>query len=369
MVIALRLAPVDTWQFGLGIPSQAGSASQLPRQTAMPPSPTTVAGALRAELARVEGWSGEGSWAQNPALVELVGDGPDDYGKTTFCGPLLADRNQLLVPVPAATRHRPGTLLFAVRPGEPVCCDLGSSVPLPTGFAEGQEVPEDGLLFVEQARALLGRASLDESHLLCVGDLWAFEYRTGIQRNPATRTVAEGALFDLVHVRPRPGHDPALVVVASGDEDRWAKVSDLVPFGAEGRLAWLERWPQPLPCLGPGPADLERIGADGQAALLVVTPLLLEQKEWRGEAPLRGLEPARVLCAVGPRTVRLGGWDGRRRVSTPQRSWIAPGTVLFVHADAEDLARALERLGSLPQIGSRTAAGFGLVLVAPLPAD
>jgi len=38
LVIALRLEPVDTWQFRLGNPSPAGSASQLVRESAMPPS-------------------------------------------------------------------------------------------------------------------------------------------------------------------------------------------------------------------------------------------------------------------------------------------------------------------------------------------
>lgn len=369
-MIVLRLAPMDTWQFGLGVPSQAESASQLPRQTAMPSSPTTVAGALRAALARAQGWGGRGSWAGNPGLVQLVGDGPDNYGATTFCGPLLAEGDQLLVPVPATARLQEKRLVAPVVLGEPALCDLGPQVPLATIAADGAAPPEDGLVAVEEARALLAGEPIEEGCLVCVGDLWALEHRTGIARNRATRTVAEGALFDVVHVRPRPGRDPALVVVASGDEGCWGPVRGLVPLGGEGRLAWLERWKPPLPWFGLRREDLQRILDERRAALLVVTPMQLSPDAWRGTAPLPGLEPGKIRGAVGPRPIRLGGWDGRKSVPTPQRSCIAPGTVLFVEApDGEHLAESLTRLGPIPQLGERRAAGFGLVLVAPTPVD
>lgn len=367
-MIALSLVPLDTWQFGLGIPSQAESASQLTRASAIPPSPTTVAGALRAALARARGWNGSSSWEGNPELVKLLGNGPDDYGETTFVGPLLAEGGVLLVPVPATGRLLQDKVVVTVVPGEPVLCDLDAEVRLPEGFEKGEEVAEENLVRADDAAALLAGWEVDKERLIARSDLFSLEPRTGIARDRATRTAAEGALFDVVHVRPRSGRDPALVMLASGNEDYWRVVEGAVPLGAEGRLGVLSRWNHPIPSFAASEEDLERIQSDGCAALLVVTPLLLSANEWQGKAPLSGLDAAHVVSACGPRPMRLGGWDGRRRSPTPQRSFVAPGTVLYVqHEEGKALVEALHELGSMPQIGSRVAAGFGLVMVRPWP--
>lgn len=367
-MIPLHLTAVDTWQFGVGIPSRAQSASQLTRATALSPSPATVAGALRAALARAHGWDGTGSWARDPGLVTLVGDGPEHFGATTFAGPLLTGDDTVLLPLPATVRQREDRLFAAVAPGGPVRCDLGAAVQLPHEDRTGNTLPEDSLMPVDDVRRLLSYEEVGIDRLVRHRDLWALEPRTAIERDPGRRTAAAGALFDVVHLRPRPGREPGLLMLASGDEERWNALERLVPLGAEGRLSQVSRWTHPCPVLSPDVASLEQIRRQRQATLLVVTPLLLDAAQWCGAAQADGLSGARLVCACGPRPVRLGGWDGQRRSPTPQRSFVAPGTVLFVAHDSGDvLAEALFALGPTPQIGGQIAAGFGLVMVGAAP--
>lgn len=58
------------------------SRSSHPRR-----NPVTVAGALRAALARSRGWNGRGRWPQ--ALRGILGDGPDHLGRLFLDGPFL----------------------------------------------------------------------------------------------------------------------------------------------------------------------------------------------------------------------------------------------------------------------------------------
>jgi CRISPR-associated protein Cmr3 len=375
-VIGVRLSPLDSWQFGLGIPSQAETASQLARESAMPPSPATVAGALRAALARAHGWDGTSSWSADPKLrklVALIGDGPDHLGQAAFAGPLLADGKTVLVPVPRTTVCQDGNLVTGYAPGDPVHCDLGPAVRLPEAFGEAagwpSQPPEDGLVTVAEARSLLGGGQVPCERLRQVSELWAFEPRTGIARDRVTRAAAEGALFEIVHVRPQPGHDPGLVVLAKGPPGQaWDDITGLIPLGSEGRLAHLEVDSGAEAGLKVSMEVLQRVAQRGEAALAVLTPALLTPAQWRGQEPLAELGGARLVCAIGPRPLRLGGWDGRHNAPVPQRSFVAPGTVLFVgHGDGKALAQAIETLGDAPQVGSRTEAGFGLVLVGSWP--
>lgn len=373
-MIALRLEPVDTWQFGVGNPSQAGSASQLVRESAMPPAPSTVAGALRAALARSLGWDGRASWS--PDLVPLLGDGPDDYGATRFAGPLLAMGDTLLAPLPATVRRRGDQLVVGLAPGPEVVCDLGPAVRLPAfldqhGLGDarpGDEEVVGGFVPLPVAHALLAGSVVSRSELRRGEALWSLEHRIGIERARATRTVAAGALFQVTHVRPAPGSASALTVFATGDRAAWWKACGVTPLGAEGRLAHVTLVEGTDGALRPAPGALEEIAATGRATLALVSPGLLTGEQWRGAAPLDELGGARLACAVGPRPLRIGGWDGRRASPVAQQSYVAPSTVLFVeHPSGEALASALRELGDVPQIGSRTSAGYGVSLVGAWP--
>ena len=129
----IQWEPVDTLFFRDGTPFSAGSASQEDVGGLFPPHPASVAGAFRAALARLNGWTGVGRWPRE--LDDTLGDGPDDLGAISLVGPFLLRDGQPLFPVPRhvlgsaeAGRWQPRVCL---RPGSPIACDLGDGVRLP----------------------------------------------------------------------------------------------------------------------------------------------------------------------------------------------------------------------------------------------
>ena len=84
--VGLALSPIDTLFFrdSRAYAVVSTSAEQLGGQ--FPPYPTTVVGALRAWLARGNGWSGRGRWG--PAVADVLGDGygPDSLGRISVDG-------------------------------------------------------------------------------------------------------------------------------------------------------------------------------------------------------------------------------------------------------------------------------------------
>jgi len=197
--------------------------------------------------------------------------------------------------------------------------------------------------------------------------LWDIEERTGIERDPQTRTVKEGALFQVTHVRPAPGSGSELVMFATGDRPSWQAACGMVPLGAGAPRTRdaLRRRRRRAATIAERPRGG---GASGRALLALLTPALLSAEQWCGAAPLVELGGTRLVCAVGPRPVRLGDWDGRSASPVAQQSYVAPSSVLFVeHGDGGALAGALRAFGDVPQIGSRTSAGYGVALVGPWP--
>ena len=75
-------------------------ASQADVGGMFPPSPETVSGAMRAALARCNGWDGRTRrWPRS--LNTVLGDGPDGLGQLVFEGPFLLKGSHPLLPVPA----------------------------------------------------------------------------------------------------------------------------------------------------------------------------------------------------------------------------------------------------------------------------
>lgn len=359
---------VDTWQFGTGTPSQTAGASQLTRAGAFPPHPPTVVGAVRALLARSRGWQGDGAWPQE--FHSVLGDGPEDMGGLRFVGPFILRTAQggdhVVVPVPAAARRVPGpdgdALVLGVRPAEELVCDLGA-VRLPR---EDYPVPVSGYLRVDEVQALLAGGRVPAAGLVPLEEMWVAEERTGLKRDPTTRAAEEGALFRIVHHRARPGSG-GLVEFVDGLPGDWVVPPGLTTFGAEARLAEVS-------VLDGGSGLLEEPPAWGEiertrrAVLAALTPMVLGPAAWCGREPVPGLSGARVVCGVSEPPLRIGGWDGRRRVPVAQCSVLPAGSVLYVeHDDGAALAVALNGRAGLAQIGNRTAEGFGTALAAPWP--
>ncbi|GEM_PF-1634013 len=406
----VHFSPVDTWQFGTGTPSQAGSATTLARSSLMPPLPSVVAGAVRASLARARGWDGQGRWP--PELDEFLGDGPSQLGALHFVGPFLTvDRGrgaELLVALPLAARQvarsgeqGPGAggaeLKLAVVPAgwavggsgtstRSVDCDLGLEVRLPVAPAGADEVVAGAgpYLPLSKARALVEGQTVLRRDLLGMDELWRSEPRTGIERDRDRRVADDGQLFRVEHLRPveRLGdgrRDVGLAVLVGGVPDDWPRLEGLVRLGAEGRLAEVSEarvaeaagTGQRGLGMAPSAQALDLVAKSGRAVLVALTPLWLSREAWTGQEPVPGLGSARVVCGVTDRPERAGGWDSLRREPVAQRSVLAPGTTVYVeHERGGDLSAALAELAArtgVVQVGEGREMGFGAVLVGPWP--
>ena len=307
-MIAVQFVPLDTWFFRDGTPFTAQSAPQEDVGSLFPPYPPTLVGALRAALARANGWDGAGRWP--PELCEVLGDGPEDLGVLSFAGPFLLRDGQPLFQAPrhllGASREcgwRPAGFL---RPGSPVACDLGH-VPLPefpdaVGDAGTLKTADDVWLTALGMNAVLRGQLPGTDDVVSSRSLWTPEHRIGLKRDKAVRAAKEGMLYSSRHVRP--GRAISLGVRVSGlpEESTPRALSELAPLGGESRVAELTPWrrrPASRPTAGPDYEDAAGFAHRGVAA-----------RSRNGDLPWAavGTGPRR-----GPRRFRLPGTPAARR--------------------------------------------------------
>ncbi len=345
--------PLDTWFFRDGTPYSIDTGPQLDVGGSFPPSPFSMAGAMRAALATARGWDGRGRWPRE--FNTTLGDGPEDFGCLHMQGPFLLHGSDLLFPAPRHLWKREDTLGFAL-PGGEMTCDLGPGVRAPL-------IPDRAAVVSHRwVRRKVFEAILNGQPPRN-GDLqkepWVEEPRTGIQRDPTTRTVRESMLYSSRHFRLR--KHTALLVSVDGLPADWPLPNSLCPFGGESRMAYCREWAGSLTLRMP----LDQIWADGRFVLIALTPLDLGRDVCLGQAPLADLGGARVVAACMDRPLRIGGWDSLSRQPRPMRSYVPPGTTLFCECpDRGALRAAIERICDgmpLPSVGGGRNAGFGCV--------
>ena len=375
-MIGVRLDPVDTWFFRDSTPFAAGASPQEGVPSLFPPHPPTVAGALRAALARENGWNGVGSW-RDAKIIDALGDGPDDLGKVSFDGPFLLRGGK---PMFRAPRHLLGRLLgktgggkwnptVFLRPGDPVECDLGEvRLPQTASRVEDPETlnPGDDIWLTAQGMtAALGARLPNAEDVENNAAFWESEYRIGLERDNRTRTAVEGLLYSARHSRLRRG--VSLGVRALGMPDDWRAPFDrMMPLGGEGRLAECAEWDGRLGIESP----IDDIRRSGRAVLVALTPLDIDLNIRDGDARLDELGGARVVSACLDRPQRIGGWDSKARRPLPLRSLLPPGSALFCEleaADALDTAPDANANDGLARVGRRKGWGFGLVALGVWP--
>lgn len=379
-----RLEPVDTLFFRDGTPFTADSAPQDGVDSLFPPHPPTVAGALRAALARANGWDGQGRWPED--ICRVLGDGWDDPGTLSIDGPFLLRGDEPLfraprhlVGVTGASGWRPRALL---RPGPATLCDLGDAIRLPEAPRSTEEIMSlevgDGHWLTRAGmQAVLRGQCPHENQVVERRALWRAESRIGLERQRETRTAKEHMLYSSTHVRltlgrprpQRPGRrdDVALGARVSGVPKSWTLPDGgLVPLGGESRLVECHRWSVD-PALA---TPRDEIVASGRAAVIALSPLDLD-----GAVDESGLSLAvpgggdvEIVSACLDRPLRIGGWDSLTRRPRPLRSVLAPGSVLF--CEAAEPRRFIETMTGgtgLPSLGRRQAFGFGAVALGIWP--
>ncbi len=365
-MMQLQLDALDTLFFRDGTPFAADSSGPSDVGGIFPPHPGSITGALRAALARANGWSGAGRWSAQ--LNAALGPGPDDLGLLSFAGPFLLRHGEALL---AAPRHlmgvtaggawRPQALL---RPGPAVHCDLGANVRLPEvpphipSQQRADLKPAEGWWLTPAGFESVLRGEIPGPEALVPNAaLWREERRIGIARDSATRTASEGMLYTSRHVRLAPG--VGLGVRIDGLDSSWnAPSGALLPLGGESRMAECSTWRQDLRVAMP----LQAIRATGRLLIVALTPLDLPTDQALGRSPLTACGGARVISACLGRPQRIGGWDSLARRPLPLQSFLPAGSTLFCELSRPEALEALAASGGgLPRLGGRQRWGYGVV--------
>lgn len=363
----LQLEPLDTLFFRDGTPFSAESTGPKEVGGLFPPHPASITGALRAALARSNGWTGSGRWTAE--LNVAFGPGPEDLGLLSFTGPVLLRNGEPLFPAPLHLQGSsdgggwgPRALL---QPGPPAACDLGAAVrlpKLPDAIPDGEraELKEaDGWwLTLPGLEAVLQGKLPEPEALVASRELWQEERRVGIERDHCTRTAVEGMLYTTRHVRLAKGVGLGVEIAIEASDRNWNAPTGVLPLGGESRVAACSPWTQALTIATPQ----EAITTSGRLLVVALTPLDLVADQALGLQPLRDLADARVISACLGRPLRIGGWDSLARRPLPLQSFLPAGSVLFCElTDPGALAEALAAGNGLARLGARQRWGYGLV--------
>lgn len=365
-MMRLQLQAVDTLFFRDGTPFAAENTGPRDVGGLFPPHPGSITGALRAALARCNGWSGAGRWPDQ--LNQALGPGPDDLGLLSFDGPFLVRDGQPLFAAPLHLLGANGDAGWQPRallqPGSPVSCDLGPAVRLPDlppgiALAERADLKTgEGWWLTQSGLERVLRGDLPgAAELVASSSLWREEPRIGIERDRQRRTAREGMLYTARHVRLEPG--VGLGMQIHGLDDTWnIPLKTLLPLGGESRMAECSTWPE-VPALR---FPLAAIEASRRLLVVALTPLDLEADQALGRVPLTGLGDTRVIAACLGRPLRIGGWDSLARRPLPLQSLLPAGSVLFCTCpQPESLAEAIAGGSGMPRLGLRQRWGYGAV--------
>jgi CRISPR-associated protein Cmr3 len=368
----LVLLPLDTLFFRGGQPYNQDDPGQVEAASLFPPHRPTVVGAVRAAASRAMGWP-DHAWD-----TATLGDGVDwqagdeALGPLRFSGPYVLRDGEPLYPAPlnlvAAMEEGSTNLITYLAPsGKPLHADIGAAR-FPGPIKAGQTFKTlDGFWLGARAMALaLNGGELSADQAVHGSHLSQAEPRIGIQRDTASRTTAERALYAAAHVRL--AQDVALAVEVEGLPDV-SLGGSLAPLGGEGRSVWIEQRDKKIelpqaPDLAPDKDGVLRY------TVVLVTPADLGDK-WPGpDDSLAGSTgealPGRIVSACTGRAVMAGGWDGAARAPLPLRPLVSVGSVWFLEARAEDAQAARSWHGRA--VGRSTGWGFGRVLIGRWPA-
>lgn len=359
-----KLEPIDAWFFRDGRPSNRDE-DQSDLESLFPPHASTVVGAIRAALARQQGWDGSRDW--DFSIKKILGDGFENLGTLTFTGPFLMKSNEFLFPVP---RHLLGLVkentftpcTFLKPSDEPILCDLGEvRLPVPQKQNAANQKPfkqADGFFITS-----LGMQKILNGKLPTQGEcihqdiLFQLEGRVGVERDQDSRTTLEGGLYSPKYVRLK--KDVSLVMGINGLPDGW-ELPPLFPLGGESRLAGSTLLDNP-------PTVPHATDSDGNTLIILVTPAHFdcqEQGKWFGAGPDEDASSlhfdftGKIKTACFDRPLRIGGWDSLKRQPLPMQPYLSSGAIWWL----EDEIKKIDNKRQM-RLGDKTAYGYGMVFV------
>ncbi|MCI0590004.1 MAG: type III-B CRISPR module-associated protein Cmr3 [Gammaproteobacteria bacterium] len=366
------LTPLDTLFFRDGQPFNQGEGGNNVLSSLFPPAPTTVVGALRAALAREQGWQA-GEWTDQ--VKSVLGDG-DRLGQLSFRGPYLVDArdNRPLFPLPQHIVGKPQDAgwshITRLRPGACLSCDPDledARLPVPENSIEGLKNRNGAwVTFDGMAKILHGNLPAPTS-IVRSDALWSVEPRTGIQRNSATHATESGALYATRHIRLSSAMQLAMEV-AGLPQDWLSDPKDLVgggpmPVGGESRMAWIE---MKSPAIGIEVPACPPLRPKKAKKLLytvtVITPADIPDGRWKkAGSSLDDKLPGTIVSACVAKPLRVGGWDTEGKEPLPLKSLLPAGSTWFMEAP-EKYTDLIKRCHG-QCIGMRTEWGYGQMLI------
>jgi CRISPR-associated protein Cmr3 len=366
------LTAQDAWFFRDGRPYNHQESNQTDVESLFPPPARTLTGALRAALARANGWSGTGRWKEE--LNRCFGAGPDDLGLLQFTGPFLIrnapeGKSEALWPMP---RHVLGKsernskldekdwvpVAFLVPDGRTVKTDDGErNLPRIATEAkpDGLKPGDDMWITTEGLTKILGGAYPKEA-IIPANRLWRFESRVGLKRGETSHNVDEGDLYSPAYVRLC--RNVAMGVGVNGVPKEMKQPLELFPLGGESRLACCEKWDG-----DPIPVSLPRDAFVVQEGRVHFATVLLTPGRFENGAP--NFAGAQIVSACVGKPQFMGGWDSLKREPLPLEPFAPAGSVWFCTATREDFDGIHKMHGQ--HVGAHTAQGFGQILIGLWP--
>jgi CRISPR-associated protein Cmr3 len=361
------LTAQDAWFFRDGRPYNHKESNQADVESAFPPPARTLTGALRAALARANGWNGRHrGW---PAKVtDAFGSGPNHLGNLQFSGPFLIQNGQSVWPVP---RHllgfstsgtwKPAAFL---RPAAIKTMTDQGPLQLPE-IALGQDKERNGLKPAETSwvtsicleKILAGELPLADG-IHAPKSLWRGEPRVGLARDPLKLCVGEDSLYSPSYIRLC--SSVALGIGLAGVPNQMNSLPPLFPFGGESRLAQCEPWKgDPLPKAPEAGTFKPNVGGRVEFVVILLTP-------GRFPNPTSFFSDARLISACVGKPVPIGGWDSLNNEPLPLEPFHPAGSVWFCDAPADAFHnRICVQHGRW--IGGYTAHGFGQIVIGHWP--
>ena len=361
------LTPQDAWFFRDGRPYNHGESNQADVRSMFPPPARTLTGAIRAALARNNGWDGRHrGWSDD--VTAALGTSADDLGKLQFSGPFLLHKGQdgkehALWPMPrhlvglaAAGKWEPKAFL---RPGDKATLTDQGKLRLPEIAASpqrGHKPNESAWITSDGMRDVLAGNLPPSASIYSPSQLWRWESRVGLKRNNVTRQVDEGDLYSPSFVRLTQG--TSLGIGFSGVDALAHGLPSLFPLGGESRLAQCDRSPSGfLPTMPEFKPQADKVS---------FTITLLTPGDFDAIGPWLPSEVSVISACLG-KPFPIGGWDSLENKPLPLRPFQLPGSVWFCESSSRDFASIQALHGAWLGEKSTTAHGFGQILIGHWP--
>jgi len=357
--LKITFKPIDTLFFRDGSPFNRGEL-QANISMIFPPSPSTLAGAIRAAWARAMGWDGGGHGGNWDEKCKAALGGGANLANIKFDGCYLFKGSEPLFPAPAhllgippAKPEKEGTptKLTLLSPQTTLLTDIGEyQLSATNDDIQGRKsLIEAWWMTACGLRQILAGELPATDSLIHQSKLWSVEQRTGNVRDPITRTTQEMALYAPQHIRLN--DDVSLVMYAEGLDDSFidSVQSNPQPVGGESRMCWLDIEHGSLA----NSLKSDAAKTDSQQIQIALTPIQLETSLRVNDDFATG----NIINLCNPRPIMLGGWHNNK--PSQLMPHLRAGSVIFLQADTPQPSHTISTHGENQAWGfGRTISGI-----------